>query len=94
MKEVHDVAMNVCAAVVDGKLLPQAEVIIIFTEPHYRVDGNEMQVHRHTGSMRLMMGPKRMRSLAEGLMKAADEVERDLTAAVVGAVKEAENKET
>lgn len=94
MKEVHDVAMNVCAAVVEGKLVPQAEVVIIFTEPHYRVEGKEGRTkqERHVGAVRFMMGPKRMRQMAEGLMQAADVVEKDVAAAVLSAVDEAKLK--
>lgn len=92
MKEVHDIAMNVCASVVEGQLLPQAEVIIIYTEPHYRVDGDEMKQQRHTGSIRLMMGPKRMRAMAAGLISAADVVEQEIGDAVYAAMAEVQLK--
>lgn len=78
--------MNYGAALVgedEGRLVPQAEVVIIHSEPTYRPGpGRDVVRTRHVGEWRLAMSPAKMRQVAEALVKSAD----DLEAAFAGAV--------
>ncbi len=84
MKEVQEIMMNPAAVLVDGVLLPHAEVVLVYSEPHYRLDDQgAVKSVRHLGSIRLGMSPARMRAFAKGLMGGADTLEREMAAATV-----------
>lgn len=84
MKEVQEIMMNPVAVLLDGVLMPHAEVVIVYSEPHYRLDEQgEIKSVRHLGSLRVGMSPGRMRAFAKGLLGAADTLERELAAATV-----------
>jgi hypothetical protein len=84
MKELIEITANTAALVTeDGLLTASAEVILIWSEPHYKLAGDELVKERHTGTLRLGMSPERMRQFATGLINAATVIEAEVDAAVM-----------
>ena len=78
MKEILTVTANFHAVWAEGskKLLPQAEVTLVMSEPSYTVDGvGDVIRQRTTSHVRFSANPKILRKLAESFMKLADEAE-------------------
>lgn len=83
MKEIIEIMMNPGAVLVDGKLEASAEIVVVFSEPHYRLQtGGEVLKEHHTGANRYAMSPKRMRQFAAGLLGAAETLEREIQQAL------------
>lgn len=38
MKEVQEIMMNPAAVLLEGKLVPNGEVVLVYSEPHYRLN--------------------------------------------------------
>lgn len=97
MKELICTASNI-AAIIDsenGKLLPQAEVVIITSEAVYRRDEatRDLTRQRHTFEFRFVASPAALRGLATAMLDTAEHTETalsralDLAAQTTGPVK-------
>lgn len=83
MKELTGNSMNVMAVPMADKaanknvLTPYTEVILIYSEPHYRVDaGGTLIRERTVGDFRFCTSPDNLRRLANNLIEFADETDR------------------
>jgi len=78
MKELTGVAVNMAIVPGEGKKggRPAAEVIIVVTEPQYRLVGDDgLARERVAESLRFVCLPSGLRALAEDFVNWADEAE-------------------
>ena len=77
MKEIAGVAVNMAIVPGDGKkgFRPAAEVIIVVTEPQYRLAGDDVTRERVAETLRFICTPSGLRTLAADFPKWADEAE-------------------
>lgn len=77
MKEVISLCANFfLSAGEDGKNHPQAEIVLIFSEPVYHIDlSGEVVKRRDPSQVRFMSHPEMLRKLAKSLSTLADECE-------------------
>lgn len=76
MKEVCGVARNLL--LVPGSeqpLIGLAEVVVMTSEPEYRIGVGSMERYRTTECFRFTASPKALRGIAEDFVKYADEIE-------------------
>lgn len=76
MKELTGFAMNVLGRQAeDGRLVPVAEVILIATEPQYRLTIDGMVRDRLAETVRVVADVKQLRRLSDALGEYANELE-------------------
>ena len=86
MKEIYSVAYNYIAQIPSkpsDKIAADIEVSFIITEPEYTVgnDGNLIR-SRKADTIRFLAQPETLRKMAAGFIKAAEECETNLSAAL------------
>jgi hypothetical protein len=81
VKQLIATACNLNAAIVGGEALPQVEVVLVTTEPHYTADAAGTLIRRgETESYRFLASPSGLRKLARDLVEWADDVEEAVAA--------------
>jgi hypothetical protein len=88
MKELQGTAVNYNVAVQFGAELPaitpMAEVVLILTEPTYRLVGDTVGQERRVISLRFAAGAKALRSLAASVTEYADALDKLASQTTIG----------
>ena len=84
MKEILSYATNTLAGIgTSGKIEAQAEVILVLTEPTYRLTSDgDMARERTIETVRFVASATALRTFANRLNKSADQIEADLKKAL------------
>lgn len=84
--------MNPTITLVDGKLVPGAEVNIMLTEPTYTLQQMGQMPTRRIGIdvVRFYADPKRLRDISKGFADMADQAEKSLAQGLKAAQTDAE----
>lgn len=85
MKTIVPTTSNICAAVVDGKMIPQIEVGLVLSETGYRPDHGSGSVNRYQRweTVRFAADPETLRQVAAGLIEYANDGEAAFHKALV-----------
>lgn len=74
MPELSSISSNLLAIYDEnGHLIPQAEVILIMTEPTYSIDAGGVVKQREVLTARFAASPAILRQVAKNLLRIADE---------------------
>jgi hypothetical protein len=92
MKKIYSASMNPAPTLVEGKLVPGAEVNIMLTEPDYVIGrlGDMPSVRPKIEVCRFWADPHRLREMAKGFTEMADESEKLLAQGIAAAQTDAE----
>ena len=77
MKEIITTSANFLALLEDGKLTPQLEIGITTSEVEYGLDYQGVTKSRTCQTIRFSIDPERLRAMASGLIKFADDCDEE-----------------
>ena len=77
MKEIVTTSANFLALLEDGKLTPQIEIGITTSEVDYGLDYQGVTKTRKCQTLRFSIDPERLRTMAKGLIKFADDCDEE-----------------
>lgn len=82
MKEVICIARNTFAQVRDGKITPQAEIVIVLNEPTYREVNGQVINERVNETVRFVASPLALLDMAKQFSDIADDIKKEVAAAL------------
>ena len=84
MNELSSISSNLLVIYDEqGHLIPQAEVVLIMTEPAYRIDAGGVVKTREVVATRFAASPAHLRQIAKAMLNIADQAEEALEKALL-----------